>query len=93
MRHRRRLGAQRREHLQLNRAVRHMVLAADDVGDAKVDVVDHAGQQIEPAAVGAPDDGIADQPRVEPLVAADQVVPLDRRVMIQPEPPVRGTDF
>ena len=51
----RRLGAERVEHLQLDGAVRDMVLAAHDVGDAKVDVVDHAGQQIEPAAVGAAD--------------------------------------
>ena len=54
-------GAQRVEHLQLDGAVRDMVLAAHDVGDVQVDVVDHAGQQVEPAAVGAADDRVADQ--------------------------------
>ena len=44
-------------------AVRDMVLAAHDVGDAKVDVVDHARQQVEPAAVLAPDDRVAEQLR------------------------------
>ena len=61
----RRLGAERLEHLDLRGAVRHMVLAANDVGDAEVDVVDHARQQIEPAAVLAANDGIAEQLRVE----------------------------
>ena len=56
----------------------------------EVDVVDHAGQQIEPAAVGAADDRVADQRGVELLVAADEVVPLDRRVMVEAEAPVRG---
>ena len=66
-----------------------MVLAADDVGDAEVDVVDHARQQIEPAAVLAPDHRVAEQFRVEPLGATDQIGPFDRRVMIEPEAPVR----
>ena len=57
----RRLGAQRLEHLDLRRAVRDMVLAAHDVGDAQVDVVDHARQQIEPAAVVAADHRVGQQ--------------------------------
>ena len=56
-----------------------MVLTADDVGDAKVDVVDHARQQIEPAAVLAAHDGVGQQAGIEPLLAADEVVPFDRR--------------
>ncbi len=56
---------------------------------AEVDVVDDARQQIEPAAVLAPDDRIGQQFGVEPLLAADQVGPLDRRVMVEPEAPVR----
>src|SRR5919206_313701 len=61
MRKGRRLRPKRLEHLELNRTVRHMVLAADNLGDAEVDVVDHARKQIEPATVLAPDDGIAEQ--------------------------------
>ena len=89
----RRRAAERFEHLDLGRAVRDMVLAADDVGDGEVEVVDHAGEQIEPAAVGAADDGVADQRRVELLVAADEVVPLDRRGVVEAEAPVRGDAF
>ena len=66
-----------------------MVLAAHDVGDAEIDVVDHARQQVEPAAVLAPDNGIAQQLRVEPLLTADQVGPDDRRIMVELEAPVR----
>ena len=40
MRERRCFGAQCSEHLQLDGAVRDMVLAAHNVGDLKVDVVD-----------------------------------------------------
>ena len=86
----RRRAAERFEHLDLGRAVRDMVLAAHDVGDGEVDVVDHAGQEVEPAAVGAADDGVADQRGVELLVAADEVVPFDRRIVVEAEAPVRG---
>ena len=57
--------------------------------DLKVDVVDHARQEVEPASVSAADDGVADQRGIELLVAADEVVPLDGRIMIELEPPVR----
>ena len=91
MSERRRLRTERLEHLDLRRAVGDMILAANDVRDLQVDVVDHARQQIEPAAVLAADDRIGQQLRVEPLRPADQVVPLDRRVMVEPEPPVWRT--
>ena len=56
----RRRAPERLEHLDLHRAVRHVVLAADDVRDPQVDVVDHARQQVEPAPVLASHDGIAE---------------------------------
>jgi hypothetical protein len=67
-----------------------MILAAHDVRHRHVDVVDYARQQIEPAAVGAADDGIADQRRVEFLRSADEVGPFDRRAMVEPEAPMWG---
>src|SRR3546814_3324197 len=48
-----RFRAEAREHLNLRRGVRHMILAAHDMADPHRDIVDHARQQIEPAAVGA----------------------------------------
>ena len=65
-----------------------MVLAAHNVGDAKVDVVNHARQQIEPAAVLAPDDRVGQKLGVEALRPADEVGPFDRRAMVEPEPPM-----
>ncbi len=61
--------------------------------DAEVDIVDHRGQQIEPAAILAPDDRVAEQPGIERLLAADQVGPGNRRVMLEPEAPVRRAAF
>ncbi len=81
--------AERLEHLQLQPGIGDMILAAHDMGDAHVDIVDHARQHVEPAAVLAPDHRIAEQGRIEMLAAADQIVPFDRRVMIEPEAPVR----
>src|SRR5260221_13922114 len=66
-----------------------MVFAANDVGDAEIDVVDDARQQIEPAAVLAPDHRVAQQTGVEALLAADKVGEDDWLVMVELEPPVR----
>ena len=65
-----------------------MVLAANDVGDTEVDVVDHARQQIEPAAVFAADDRVGQQLGIELLLAADEVGEDDRRIMVELEAPV-----
>ena len=66
-----------------------MVLAAHDMGHSHVDIVDDAGQHVEPASVLAPHHGVREQGGIEMLMAADQVVPLDRRLMLELEPPVR----
>ena len=47
----RRLGRERLEQLDLHRGVDDMVLAADDVGDFEIDVVDDRWQRVEIAAV------------------------------------------
>ena len=59
----RRRRAQRREHLELKPGIGDMVLAAHDMGHAHVDIVDHARQHVEPAAVLAADHRIAEQGR------------------------------
>src|SRR5438067_10599415 len=84
-----RLRAQRLEHLDLRGAVRDMVLAAHHMCDAEIDIVDDARQEVEPAAVLAPDHWIAQQLRVEPLLPSDEIVPYDWRVMVEAEAPVR----
>jgi len=90
MREGRRRGAERVEHLELRGGVRDMVLAAHDMGDAHVDIVDHRREKIEPRPVGAAHHRIAHRRRIEALGTADQIVPLDRGGMIEPETPVRA---
>jgi len=84
-----RLRAQRVEHLDLHRSIGDMILAAHDMGDPHVDIVDRRGQHIEPAAVFPPDDGIGEQRRVKMLLAPYPVGPGDRCGVIQLEAPVR----
>ena len=57
--------------------------------DSEIDIVDDARQQIKPASVLSPNDRVAEQLGIELLGAPDQVVPLDRPVMIEAEAPVR----
>ena len=47
----RHLAAERFENLDLHRRVHHVVLAADDMGDGEIDVIDHRGQCVEISAV------------------------------------------
>ena len=70
----RRLRAQRLEHEQLLGRVGEVVLAAHDVRDAGVEVVDGDGEVVEDAAVGAGDDGVVEVHVGERRVAADEVV-------------------
>ncbi len=70
-----------------------MVLAAHDMRYSEVDVVDDAGQQVEPAAILPADNGVGQQPGIEPLRPSDEVGPFDRRIMIEAEAPVRRSAF
>src|SRR3954447_25903794 len=73
----RRLGDERFEHLDLRGTVRDMILAANDVRNAKIDVINDARQQVEPAAVLPSHDRIAEKLGVELLLAADEVLKND----------------
>ena len=70
----RRLRAERLEHEQLLRRVGEVVLAAHDVRDLRVEVVDRDGEVVEDAAVGARDDGVVEMHVGERRVPADEVV-------------------
>ena len=56
-----------------------MILAADDVGDREVDVVDDAGERVERRAVGADQHRIGQRADVDGLLAAHDVRPRDER--------------
>src|SRR5438128_2704756 len=83
MREVRRTRAERLEHLDLRGAVRDVVLTADDMRDRKIHVVDDARQQVQPTPVLTPDDWVGQELRIEALLAANQVVPQDRRIMVE----------
>ena len=72
------VGAERAEEQHVLRRVREMVVAARDVRDGHVDVVDDDGEVIGRIAVGAEQDEVVDQLALELHVAADEVVKLDR---------------
>ena len=68
-------GVERPEHLDLRAAVGDVILAADDMGDGEGDVVDHRGEAVEIAAVGAHQHRIALARFVDMLRPAHQIVP------------------
>ena len=70
-----RRGAQRFEQLDLDARVGHVVFAANDVGDGKVDVVDDAGERIQRRAVLADQNRVRQRTDVDHLVATDEIVP------------------
>ena len=67
-----------------------MVFAAQHVGHPHREIVDRAGEHVEPAAVGAADDRIGQLGGIELLRPADAVVPADGFAVVELEPPVRG---
>ena len=80
--------AQRPEHLYLRAAVGDVILAADDMRDGEGDIVDHRGEAVEVAAVGAHQHRIALARLVDMLRPAHQVVPA-HFLGDELEPPVR----
>ena len=72
-----RIVLQRLEQLHLHAAVGDVILAADDVRDAELGVVDDAGEGVEERAVGADDDRVGQRADIDRLVAADEIVPRD----------------
>ena len=66
----RRLGAERLEQRDLHAGIGDMVVAADDMGDAQVDVVDDRRQRVEIGAVLAHQHRVGQRGEVDGLVAA-----------------------
>jgi len=85
-------GAKSLEQLDLRRGVGDVVVAADHMGDAQVDIIDDGWQRVEIAAVGAHQDGIALARLVDVLRAAREVVPTHVLAMEQ-EAPMRPAAF
>ena len=61
----RRFRAHRGEHLDLYCGVRNVVFAAQHLRNTHVDIVDCAGQHVEPATVSTPDHRIRQQLRIK----------------------------
>ena len=77
----RRLLPHRLQDQQLLGGVGVVVGAADDVGDAHVEVVDHDGEVVERRAVGARDHEVVLERVLERALAADDVADHDRAVV------------
>ena len=82
----RRLGAHRLEDPHLLGRVGEVVGAADHVGDAGVEVVDHHGQVVDRRAVGAGDHEVVHQAVLERALAADHVAHDGRALVGHPQP-------
>ena len=89
MAHRRGGGAERFEQLDLGGRIGHMVLAADDMGNAVIDVVDNRCHGVDHPAVLAHQNRIGQAGHVIADIAAHHVGPADLGI-IQQEPPVRA---
>ena len=73
----RRLGAERLEQRDLHAGIGDMIVAADDMRDAELDVVDHRRQRVEIAAVLAHQHRIGDGGEIDRFGAAHEIVPMD----------------
>jgi hypothetical protein len=71
----RRATGQRLENLNLYGCIGDVILAANDMRDAEVDVVDHGGKGIEIGPVLALEDGIGERRAIDMAFAANEVVP------------------
>ena len=86
------LGTDRPEQLDLRRRVRDVILATDHMGNGKVGVVDDARGGIEKLAVLADQHGVGKRCGVDALLAADEIVPDDRRTA-EAESPIGPAPF
>ncbi|BAF87777.1 glutamyl-tRNA synthetase [Azorhizobium caulinodans ORS 571] len=85
-------AAQRLEQLDLDGGVGDMILAANHVGDAHVEIVHHGGERVEEAAVGTHKNRIGEARRVHLLRAAHAIDPA-HQPLVQPEAPVGTASF
>src|SRR3990172_4637692 len=83
---------QRLEELNLWSGVRHMVLAANDMGNAEVDIVDHARQRVEIGAVGPDQHRVGQRRGIDMLTPAHEVVP-GHVALLKLEAPMRLASF
>ena len=88
VRHDRYAPSERVIDLFLPCGVGQVIVAANDVGDAKVDVIDDRRQHVEVAPVPPHQHGIAEVAALKMLGTANEVDPLDAAPREQ-EPPVR----
>ena len=73
----RHFGAQGPKNRHLHAGVGDMVVAANDMRDAHVDVIDHGRQRIEVGPVLTHQDGVRERSKIDRFLAANQVVPVD----------------
>lgn len=85
-------AGERLENLDLHRCVHRVILAADDMGYGKIDIVDHRGQGIEIAAVLSHQDRVGERRRIDVLRPADEIVPA-HLAMVELEAPMRPSSF
>ena len=71
-------AAQRPGDFDLHRRIHHMVLAADHMGDAELDVIDDRRQRVEIAAILADQHRIGQGRRIDMLGPADKIGPFHR---------------
>ena len=78
--------AERLEELDLHRGIRDVILAAQDVRDAELGVVENRGKEVERRSVRTHQDRILEMAAVEFLPSLDEVGPGDR-LALDAEPP------
>ena len=83
------LGRQRREQLQLHRGIGDVILAANNMGDREIDVVDDRGQRIKETAVLADQHRVGQRSAVDMRLAADKIAP-GHQLVFEHKAPVRA---
>ena len=73
----RRRRPERLEQLDLRRGIGDMILAANDMGDAEIDIVDDGRQRVEIAAIVADQHRVGQRGGIDMLLAAHEIVPDD----------------
>ena len=77
---RRRIAAERLPKIELQPGIADVILAADDVGDAGLEIIDHGGEPVERPPVLADQHRIGHRRQLHLPVAEHEIVPFDRAV-------------
>ena len=75
----RRCARERLENLDLHGGIGDVILAANDMRHAEIDVVDHRGQRVEIGSILAAEDRIGERRAIDVAFAAHHVVPAHGR--------------